>query len=413
MFKRRYAAERLLLTTYFDQQRRLTPMILEFHILQNFAPSNLNRDDTGSPKDCEFGGHRRARISSQCFKRAIRTEPSFYKFLLQNNGGVRTRRLILEIAERLTEERPVSEKIVKLVSEVFAEGGIERPKSRKGEDAEKDQTKLLLFMERKALDEMAALFKANWDELTRGNKETRGNLVSSLGAELATRVKAPDIALFGRMVEIEGAKPFGKLNLGIDAACQVAHAISTNKVSMEFDFYTAVDELIPIGETGAGMLGTVEFNSACFYRYANVDVKQLIKNLAGDGELASKTIQAFIHAAVTAIPTGKQNSMAAQNPPSFVLAVARDAGLWSLANAFVKPVRPNHEGDLIENSIKALDGYWGDLVGMYGKDQIKGVWAASLAQNGLVNLKNEKVTNLKELIGGVMSRLDERSREAQ
>jgi len=388
-------------------------MILELHVLQNFAPSNLNRDDTGSPKDCEFGGHRRARISSQCFKRAIRTEPIFYKFLFQNNGGVRTRRLILEIAERLTEERPVPEKIVKLVSEVFAEGGIERPKSKKGEDAEKDQTKLLLFMERKALDEMAALFKANWDELTKGNKETKSNLVSSLGAELATRVKAPDIALFGRMVEIEGAKPFGKLNLGIDAACQVAHAISTNKVSMEFDFYTAVDELIPAGETGAGMLGTVEFNSACFYRYANVDVKQLKKNLGGDGELANKTIQAFIHAAVTAIPTGKQNSMAAQNPPSFVLAVARDAGLWSLANAFVKPVRPKGESDLVEESIKALDGYWGDLARMYGKDQIKGVWVVSLAQNGLVNLKNEKIGNLKALINGVMSRLDEESEEAQ
>lgn len=388
-------------------------MILELHILQNFAPSNLNRDDTGSPKDCEFGGHRRARISSQCFKRATRTEPSFHEFLLQNNGGVRTRRLILEIAERLTDERPVPEKTVKLVSEVFAEGGIERPKSKKGEDAEKDQTKLLLFMERKALDEMAALFKANWDDLTKGNKETRSKLVSSLGAELATRVKAPDIALFGRMVEIEGAKPFGKLNLGIVAACQVAHAISTNKVSMEFDFYTAVDELIPMGETGAGMLGTVEFNSACFYRYANVDVKQLKENLGGDGELANKTIQAFIHATVTAIPTGKQNSMAAQNPPSFVLAVARDAGLWSLANAFVKPVRPKGESDLVEESIKALDGYWGDLTAMYGNGQIKGVWVASLAQNGLVNLKGEKVANLEKLIGGVMSRLDEQSQEAR
>lgn len=386
-------------------------MILELHILQNFAPSNLNRDDTGSPKDCEFGGHRRARISSQCFKRAIRTEPSFNKFLLQNNGGVRTRRLILEIAERLTDERPAPEKIVKLVSEVFAEGGIERPKAKKGEDAEKDQTKLLLFMERKVLDEMANLFKANWEDLTKGNKEVKGNLVSKLGAELASRVKAPDIALFGRMVEIEGAKPFGKLNLGIDAACQVAHAISTNKINMEFDFYTAVDELIPAGETGAGMLGTVEFNSACFYRYANVDVEQLRKNLDGDAELASKTIEAFIHAAVTAVPTGKQNSMAAQNPPSFVLAVARDAGLWSLANAFVKPARPNHEGDLIENSIKALDGYWGDLTGMYGKDQIKGAWVASLARNGLANLKDAKVANLAELIGRVMSRLLEKSQE--
>jgi CRISPR system Cascade subunit CasC len=155
----------------------------------------------------------------------------------------------------------------------------------------------------------------------------------------------------------------------------------------------------------------VEFNSACFYRYANVDTEQLRKNLGGDAELTGKTIEAFIRSAVTAIPTGKQNSMAAQNPPSFVLAVVRQAGLWSLANAFVKPVRPNHEGDLIENSIKALDGYWGDLAGMYGNDQIKGQWVASLAPNGLANLKDAKVKNLAELINGVMGKLDHQPQE--
>jgi CRISPR system Cascade subunit CasC len=187
----------------------------------------------------------------------------------------------------------------------------------------------------------------------------------------------------------------------VHAASQVAHAISTNKISMEFDFYTAVDDLKPDDNQGSDMLGTVEFNSACFYRYANVDIEQLKKNLGGDTELVSKTVEAFIRATVTAVPTGKQNSMAAQNPPSFVLAV------------FVKPVRPNHEGDLIENSIKALDGYWGDLAGMYGKEQIKGACVASLAQNGLVNLKAARVGNLKELIGSVMSRFHEESKEAQ
>ena len=47
-------------------------MLIEIHIIQNHAPSNLNRDDTGSPKSCTFGGIRRARISSQCIKRSIR-----------------------------------------------------------------------------------------------------------------------------------------------------------------------------------------------------------------------------------------------------------------------------------------------------------------------------------------------------
>ena len=52
-------------------------MFIELHMIQNFAPSNLNRDDTNNPKDCEFGGHRRARVSSQSLKRAIRREPIF------------------------------------------------------------------------------------------------------------------------------------------------------------------------------------------------------------------------------------------------------------------------------------------------------------------------------------------------
>ena len=47
-------------------------MLIEVHILQNHAPSNLNRDDTGSPKEAVFGGYKRARISSQCLKRSIR-----------------------------------------------------------------------------------------------------------------------------------------------------------------------------------------------------------------------------------------------------------------------------------------------------------------------------------------------------
>src|SRR5512138_2793880 len=81
------------------------PMVIELHLLQNFAPSCLNRDDTGAPKDCEFGGVRRARISSQCLKRAIRRDAGFSE-LLAAHGGVRTRRLIPEVAALVTDERP-------------------------------------------------------------------------------------------------------------------------------------------------------------------------------------------------------------------------------------------------------------------------------------------------------------------
>jgi len=395
-------------------------MILELHILQNFAPSNLNRDDTGSPKDCEFGGYRRARISSQCFKRAIRQSFKEQKLIDESNLASRTKRLVDEISRRLKdggknedEARRVVEKILNGVKLTVKDDG---------------KTQYLLFLGADEIDAIAGLCLEHWEALAaiaapapneeNGVKKAKAKDAKKVGADaippeikkamldVLNGGKATDLALFGRMLADLPDK-------NVHAASQVAHAISTNKVSMEFDFYTAVDDLRPDDSQGSDMLGTVEFNSACFYRYANVDVTQLTKNLGGDSELANKTIQAFIHAEVTAIPTGKQNSMAAQNPPSFVLAVARDAGLWSLANAFVKPVRPNHEGDLIENSIKALDRYWGDLVGMYDKGQIKGVWVASLAQNNLVNLKNEKVANLKALIDGVMSRLGEESEGAR
>ncbi len=395
-------------------------MILELHILQNFAPSNLNRDDTGSPKDCEFGGHRRARISSQCFKRAIRQSFKKQKLIDESNLASRTKRLVDEITRRLKDGGKNEEEARRVVENIL--NGVKLTVKDDG------KTQYLLFLGANEINAIAGLCLERWNALAaiaspvsneeNGAKKAKAKDAKKAGAEaIPSEIKkamldvlnggrAADLALFGRML---AALP----DKNVHAASQVAHAISTNKVSMEFDFYTAVDDLRPDDNQGSDMLGTVEFNSACFYRYANVDIEQLKKNLSGDEELARKTIEAFIQAAVTAVPTGKQNSMAAQNPPSFVLAVTRDAGLWSLANAFVKPVRPKGESDLVEESIKALDGHWGDLVGMYGKDQIKGAWVASLAQNGLVNLKNEKVANLKALIDGVMSRLDEQSQEAR
>ena len=119
------------------------------------------------------------------------------------------------------------------------------------------------------------------------------------------------------------------------------------------------------------MMGTVEYNSACFYRYSNVDLEQLKTNLAGDEELAKKTVEAFIRASVAAIPTGKQNSMAAHSPPSLVFAVVRDHGLWSLANAFVDPVWPGKNGDLVHNSVVRLEKHWQQLVQVYGKADIR------------------------------------------
>jgi CRISPR system Cascade subunit CasC len=383
-------------------------MFIELHIIQNFAPSNLNRSDTGSPKDCEFGGVRRARISSQCFKRSIRREGNFAQLLEKLGGSVRTRRLVIEIAKAVegkTGEHDIpTDKTVKLVSEIFKEGGIERPEvknSKEGSEAEKDNTKLILFMNRQAIADMGGVCKDKLEVLNSKDKEARKEVLDELGKMLVRSAKTPDIALFGRMVEVKGSTPFGQYQLGVDAACQVAHAISTHKSGIEFDFYTAVDDLLPKGETGAGMMGTMEFNSACFYRYANVDVGQLKKNL-GDNTaaelLALDTLEAFLRAAAEAVPTGKQTGTAAQNPPSFVLAVARSSGLWSLANAFEAPVRAASGGGLVEASINKLDEHWAQLVKAYGGEQIVDKCYFNLSGQDLKALNGAQVDGLTDLV---------------
>jgi CRISPR system Cascade subunit CasC len=383
-------------------------MFIEFHIIQNFAPSNLNRDDTGSPKDCEFGGFRRARISSQCIKRAIRETFKTESLIDRELLASRTKRLVDSIAERL-KKKGQSEDDSKRVAEMLLNG----VKLTVKEDG---KTQYLLFLGEGEINAIADLCITHWDALIKastpveqneqatkkgkgGSKEAKKAGQEAVPDEIRKAMlavldgrRASDLALFGRMLADLPDK-------NVDAASQVAHAISTNKVSMEFDFYTAVDDLKPEDTQGADMLGTVEFNSACFYRYSNVDLDQLKTNLGGDEELARKTLEAFLRASVAAIPTGKQNSFAAQNPPLFVLAVARRSGLWSLANAFVKPARPAATGDdLVTSSIRALDQHWGQIAAMYGEDQIIDKCYIIAKGSDLENLNGAQVANLSTLV---------------
>jgi CRISPR system Cascade subunit CasC len=338
-------------------------MFIELHILQSFAPSNLNRDDTGNPKDTDFGGVRRARISSQCVKRAIRHHPSFAA-ATGVDTGVRTRWMTRLIAPALVRAgKPVEEADAVALAFSTSYAGLD-----------KNHNNVLIFLSQNEIAESVRGLVDHWEEITASLKDTKSPALEKMAKELfknlKNRTSAPDIALFGRML---AEHP----DLNIDAASQVAHAISTHRVSMELDYYTAVDDLITEDESGAGMVGVIPFNSACFYRYARLDWDQLLKNLGGDHALARNAVTGFLRAAVLAVPTGKQNSFAAQNPPDLVLGVVRSDGQsWSLANAFEKPVQPGRDGGLVNPSIAALDAYWARLRKVYGDE---GILAAVLA----------------------------------
>jgi CRISPR system Cascade subunit CasC len=365
-------------------------MLIELHLIQNFAPANLNRDDTNNPKDCDFGGVRRARISSQCFKRAIRSEPVFTATTAVANG-VRTRWMNRLIAETLTQagKEPT---LAQTVADVF---------SVNYSKLDKNHTSVLIYLSQNEVETICRQILAQWDEITASLKDNKSPALEVIAKDLFKAIKnrtgAPDIALFGRML---AENP----ELNIDAACQVAHAISTHAVNMDMDFFTAVDDLQKKEDTGAGMMGMTGFNSACFYRYACIDFSQLATNLGGDVALARKTVEAFLRASAAAVPTGKQNSFAAQNPPSFYMTVVRAKGsAWSLANAFEKPVQPGGQG-LVYASVKALDTYWGKLADFFGAAG-QPVVAAVDGESALEHLKPAQVGTLAAWIEETLNQL--------
>ncbi len=359
-------------------------MFIELHLIQNFAPANLNRDDTNNPKDCDFGGVRRARISSQCFKRAVREDPHFAQTTAVPISD-RTKLLKREISERLVAAGLEADQAL-LRADEFSK----HYSSKKGK-MDEDQTLVLLFLSQAEVEEAARGLKEA------GEPAEIKKFAEDFAKNTKNRPGAPDIALFGRMLA-------DRPETNIDAACQVAHAISTHAVNMDMDFFTAVDDLQTKEETGAGMMGLTGFNSSCFYRYASIDFNQLVRNLSDDVPLARKTVEAFLKASMYAVPTGKQNSYAAQNPPSFYMTVIRqDGGAWSMANAFEKPVSPSQNG-LVHASIQALDRYWDKLTGFFG-DQAHPVVAVLNCEEALNHLEPYQVDTVERWIQETLDQL--------
>jgi CRISPR system Cascade subunit CasC len=332
--------------------------LIEIHALQNFAPSNLNRDDTGAPKDALFGGTRRARVSSQCLKRAVR---QYFESLVRSHDwaredlAVRTKRVSQELTSALKGRgRREAEAIEKVRLALAAvELGLK----------EDGKSEYLLFLGRREIAEVARIIDEQWDSIMSGDPPTEGKKAGKAKKQAAKGAapelkkaldsvfnggKAVDVALFGRML---ADMPENNQH----AACQVAHAISTHTVEREFDFYTAVDDLQPDDTTGADMMGTVEFNSACFYRYAVVDWEKLVENLQGDTELAAKGLRGFVEGFVVAEPTGKQNTFAAHNPPELVaVSVRHNSAPRNLANAFETAVAVRKGESLTRRSTEEL-----------------------------------------------------------
>lgn len=332
-------------------------MLIDIHMLQNYAPSNLNRDDTGAPKDAIFGNAIRARISSQAIKRSIRRSELFRDAFAERALLANRTRMLPNKLRGVLEERGLDKEVIDAIvmrsREIGRESGREIAESDESGDP---LTAQLIFLADQEVNELADKLAALYEKLGKdGFKKLKTeDLTKDLGTSIPRSV---DIAMFGRMTT---SSAFAD----IQASVQVAHAISTHKVDQEFDYYTAVDDISQ--ESGAGFIGDVAFNSATFYKYFSIHWEGLVANLGGDAEVARQGIDALIRASATVNPTGKQNTFAAHNLPDLILVEVRERNLpVSYANAFLKPVWAGGNQALMDQSVGALAEYMGRLNGVY------------------------------------------------
>lgn len=305
-------------------------LFVDIHVIQTIPPSNINRDDTGSPKTAVYGGVSRARVSSQSWKKAVREYFSDHASS-DEYIGIRSTRIVKHIADQIREiDNAIDEsKALEMAKTVLNNSGVTTKENKEKTDV---RLKALFFISKTQINSMAQAAvdgKNNKKELQKILKEK----------------PSVDIALFGRMVADDPS-------LNEDASSQVAHGISTHEVNTEFDFYTAVDDLNPEDTAGAGMLGTIEYNSSTLYRYANVSAHELNKQLQEDGESTVEAIRMFIESFIKSVPTGHINSFAHQTVPQAVVVSVRKDRPVNLVTAFEEPVRS--KDGYVKDSIKRL-----------------------------------------------------------
>lgn len=327
--------------------------LIELHILQSFPVSCLNRDDVGAPKTAIFGGASRARVSSQCLKRAIRKlaqdlSPKLF-------AGNRSRLIITPLADALKKHGvadPKATEIAKQVGDYLATA--DEAAAKKGEL----KVKTLMFL---SPAEIEALAKGLADIVKKDPKTKDLEKTVAKACKSAALKDAADIAIFGRMVASDHS-------LTLEGAGLFSHALSTHRADNDIDFFSAVDDLQKAEESGAGMTGTLEFTSATYYRYAALNL-DLLGDAAHLGALAlaerKEVVETFLHAAIRAVPNARKNSMNSHTLPDYVLGLVKHKGQpLQLVNAFEKPVVSKN--GLMDASITALKEHHGQLKKTWG-----------------------------------------------
>lgn len=342
---------------------------IQFHILQSLPPNLINRDENSRPKTAFFGGVLRTRVSSQAFKAAIRNHPIWNDM----PRSTRSRGHVAVLADELkpqTDDEAVRMGIAAVVLEAcFGKLSNDRDALQTNTFLAPDEFKMIADLTIEHWDELLAAvppkkgegesdkaFARRAAEASKTGKAVGKKIYAKIEKTFANRTTAYDLALFGRML---ASAPV----LGMEGAVSVNHAFTVNKVSVESDFFTGMDDL----EAQASMLDFTDYTSGVLYRYTMVNYEHLIRNLDGDVATANEVLKRLMVAMTHAVPSGKNAAFGdTRSLPDFVMAeIRKDNFAYSLANAFESPVQARNQG-ILAPAAAALDAYWKDQAEMWG-----------------------------------------------
>ena len=323
---------------------------IQLHVLTAYPPSNLNRDDTGRPKTALLGDALRLRVSSQSLKRAWRTSDVFESAVGQHLG-TRTKMIGAEVFKTLI-DGGVADKAAREWARAIA-GQFGKLKADKKSDSGEDlHIEQLAHISPEEIVSVHALAQA-----------CAGRKTEPTADELKLLRKpraAVDIAMFGRMLADTPA-------FNMEAAVQVAHAITVHKSAVEDDFFSAVDDLNKgLEDKGAGHIGERGYGAGLFYLYVCINRELLQANLGGDAALTAQALGALLHAITQVSPTGMQNSFGSRAYASYLLAEKGKQQPRSLVQAFLKPIKPYGDHNMLDLAVQALTARRDNFDKVYG-----------------------------------------------
>lgn len=364
---------------------------IEFNVLHPVALNCINRDDNNEVKTIEIpGSGRRQRVSSQCWKRAIRDQ--FSKNLGIKCVSSQLQELVQELVKKAGGSDNIAKKIAVLFNENF--GDIAKKESSK-EDSDETQFKNNNTLMHISLNELNAVIEKckelGWDKcLKMKNKKEVFNfdfntLVNNFEKEI-------DIALFGRMVA-------ANTNNTIEAATSWNHAISINEIDYYSDYFTAdIDTQIKDSHNGSTMIGNTSFAPpSTLYRYFNIDLGTYYKNKNGNIEAMKEEIAEFIRTSLFSMPSARQHGMCTVNRPDYVRI--------DIINGFPHQIpfeRESFNDNILENGIKFINE---TLESDIEIDGVKPIKTFEFCRDKKIKIQNS--TSVPEIITNIQNYIDE------